>query len=97
MGVRRQKIGRILLRGESYRGGSGPCTVTEVMPADADARAEEHSDNPTEAAGSQLRCVHGRAWSFTQRQCRQNASNQRITRAAEGIALPNIMRSGVKA
>ena len=35
-------------------------TVGEVMPADADARAEEDSDNCTEAAGSQFRCVHGR-------------------------------------
>ena len=37
------------------------------------------------------------AWSFTHRQCRQNASNQRMTRAADRIALANIMRSGVKA
>jgi len=29
------------------------------MPAGADARAEEHSDNYTQAAGSQFRSVHG--------------------------------------
>ena len=32
-------------------------TVGEVMPADADARAEEHGNNCTQAAGSHLRCV----------------------------------------
>ena len=31
------------------------------MPAETDARAEEHGDNCTEAAGSQLRCIHGRS------------------------------------
>jgi hypothetical protein len=31
------------------------------MPAEADARAEEHSDDCTQAAGSQFRSVH-RQW-----------------------------------
>jgi hypothetical protein len=35
---------------------TGP--VREVMPTDAAARPEEYSDNCTQAAGSQFRCVH---------------------------------------
>ena len=37
------------------------------------------------------------AWSFTQRQCRQNTSIQPITSAALRTADPNIMRRGTKA
>ena len=33
--------------------------VREVIPTDSHARAEQHSDNCTKAAGSQLRSVHG--------------------------------------
>ena len=44
--------------------------VHEVMPAEADARAEKHRDNRTKAVGSQLRSVHSsisRSWSETRR------------------------------
>ena len=44
----------------------GPCTgaVPEVMPTEADARTKQHSDSCAQAAGSQLRCIHGglRGW-----------------------------------
>ena len=33
-------------------------SVREGIPTDAHARAEEHSDNCTQAAGSQFGCVH---------------------------------------
>ena len=45
----------------SCRRGHGPSTavIREIVPAEANARPEEHSDNCTQAAGSQLRPVHG--------------------------------------
>ena len=60
-GVRRWRTRRILLRERSCcRGHRCPATATvQIMPAVADARAEEHADNRTKAAGSQLRSVHG--------------------------------------
>ena len=47
-------------RGHGFSSG----TIPEVMPTEADARSEDHSDNSTQAAGSQLRCIHGglRGW-----------------------------------
>ena len=42
-------------RGHGFSSG----TIPDVMPTEADARSEDHSDNSTQAAGSQLRCIHG--------------------------------------
>src|SRR5215472_15795182 len=53
-------IGGILLREWSYRRGHCRSTVSEDMPTKADAPAEEHSNNCTQAAGSQFRGVHSR-------------------------------------
>ena len=55
-------MGHVLLRERSCDRGDSPAirAVAEVMPADADARAEENSDNCTQAAGSQFRSVHAR-------------------------------------
>jgi len=60
--ARQWRIRRTLLRERSCRRGhslsSG--TVREVIPTDADARPEEHSDNCTQPAGPQFQSVHGR-------------------------------------
>ena len=52
-----RRIGRILLRERSWRRSHGLSTgaVRKDMPTDAYARAEEHSDNSTQAAGSVTR------------------------------------------
>ena len=83
-GVRRWRTGGILLRGGSCcRGNSaGSIAGVQVMPAVPDARAEEHSDNCTKAAGSQLRSVHGR-WLAVRLQAAMLRCGNPITKAYE--------------
>ena len=70
-----------LFKGAAAARGSSS-VVVQVMPAEPDARAEEHTENCTKAAGSQLRSIHASGLRVAQRPCCQNASHQRITSGA---------------